>query len=232
MNKNKKEADNLFEFFAKTQSMKAELGKRLQKIKERILSGETTGNEVLDFVITNYSSWGEKIITAYENIRENTQKHVGEFILIAVREKIPFGFHNLSKWQIFPGMEMGDYSLIKHLHLGVLQGTLILKVKKTWEIPVGCFVLYSPERKNREPKLVRKNLNGWYGMLPYDLVFGFGILTDPCYPQVFSSQSQENNKPELVIGDVNVMRWFKHHRLEDCVLQKMASYLGRSDIKI
>ena len=119
---------------ADAQSVLVQANDKMKQLRERIKRGETTGDRIKDFVIARYGSLNKEIEAIYRNLEERIRQHVGEFILMIVKEE---NFHGCTGFGYKPKDE--DYVLDEDLYLGILtDGTLILNpADNKCEIPVG-----------------------------------------------------------------------------------------------
>ena len=93
------------------------------KLQSRIKNGETTGDEIKDFVIAKYGFLNEKLEGVYRDLQNRAQRSVGEFVLAVVRRELQRGCTG------FGGR--GYVAIETSLYLGVLnKGKMIFNCAK------------------------------------------------------------------------------------------------------
>lgn len=202
------------------QSVSAQANEKIKQLRERIKHGETTGNRIKDFVIARYGFLNEEIEAVYCNLEVRIQQHVGEFVLMIVKEE---NFHGCTGFGYEP--KDRDYVLDEHLYLGVLKvGTLVLNpADEECELPTDNHVqCWDAWRENTE--LVEGNLASHW-------LRDFGLNLDKPLKRrnpVARFQKEPDLELELKIGDTEVKAWFEEQRGHHLVVfQKAAQLLGR-----
>ena len=207
---------------ADAQSVLVQANDKMKQLRERIKRGETTGDRIKDFVIARYGSLNKEIEAIYRNLEERIRQHVGEFILMIVKEE---NFHGCTGFGYKPKDE--DYVLDEDLYLGILtDGTLILNpADNKCEIPVGGkHVRCRDAWRNEKVELVERNIiSNWF--------HDFGLsLNKPIKRRNPMARFREglDLELEMKIGDVEVEAWFEKqggHYL--VIFQKASRLLGR-----
>lgn len=202
------------------QSVSAEAHEKIEQLRERIRQGETTGDKIKDFIIARYGFLDDGIEATYRALEARLCQHVGEFILMIVKQEIFFGCTGFGQKP-----RDRDFLLTEHFYLGVLKdGALVLNIAGgKCEIPTGnyaeCLNLLS-----EKSELVEENLNSRWG---YD----FGIDLDRPIKRrnpMARLQKKPDLKLELKVGDEEVRAWFEQRNGPHLVIfQKSAQLLGR-----
>ena len=93
------------------------------KLQSRIKNGQTTGDEIKDFVIVKYGFLSEELEGAYRDLQNRVQRSVSEFVLAVVRYELQQGC---------TGFGGRGYTAIEtSLYLGVLnKGKMIFNCAK------------------------------------------------------------------------------------------------------
>ena len=101
-------------------------------LKKRIVSGETTGDEIIDFVLVRYGALNKEVVDFYRELDAKFRASVGQFVLLAHTYKKQFCWRD-------PGPARSeDYAAVTDYYLGIIkEGGLILKTDDSscWEIP-------------------------------------------------------------------------------------------------
>ncbi len=204
----------------KVQNLSAQVNEEMQQLRACIKLGETTGDRIRDFVIARYGFLNEPLETVYRNLEARIGQHVGELVLMVVKEE---NFHGCAGFGYRPKDE--DYVVDEHRYLGVLKlGSLVLNpADGKCEFPTGNYVgCYDALHENVE--LVEGNITSHYFR-----DFGFN-LNKPleCRNPMARFQRELDLELEVKVGDAEVIAWFE--KQDGChlvVFQKAAQLLGR-----
>ncbi|GEM_PF-2866676 len=206
------------------QSVSAQANEKMKQLRERIKSGETTGDKIKDFVIARYGFLNDEIEAIYRDLETRVQQHVGEFVLMIVKRE---SFHGCSGLGYEPKPE--DYELDEHIYLGVLKhGSLVLNPadNKCEFLTSNYARCWDPWRENTE--LVDGNLASHWSN-----DFGFNLNKPLNRRNPIARFRMRGDDPDLElevkIGDSEVKAWFEKQRGKYylMIFQKMAQLLGR-----
>ncbi len=206
---------------ANAQSISAQANDKMERLRERIKCGETTGDRIKDFVIARHGYISEVIETVYRDLEARIRQHVGEFVLMIVKEE---NFHVCTGFGYEP--KDSDYILDERLSLGVLKDCALAlnHTDGKCKLPTGNYArCWDAWRENAE--LVE-------GGLASDWLRDFGLnLNKPLKRRNPMARFQEEIDLELEvkIGDVEVKTWFEKQRGKHylMIFRKMAQLLGR-----
>lgn len=203
-----------------TQGVFAQANEKMKQLRERVKHGETTGNRIKNFVIARYGFLNEEIEAIYCNLEVRIQQHVGEFVLMIVKEE---SFYGCTGFGYEPKNK--DYVLDEHLYLGVIkEGALALNpADEKCELLTGNHVrCWNAWRESVE--LIEGNLTSHWR---HD--FGFN-LNKPLKRRnpIARFQKEAELELEVKVGDTEVKDWFEKRRGHHLVVfQKASRLLGR-----
>ncbi len=220
-------------------SIKKEAGRKMEKIRQCIREGETTGDRIRDFVIVARGAPNPETENIYRELEAKIAKHDGEFILLVGRS---YEFHGCTGFGHTP--QPHEYVLETNICLGILNGKEIIfnfEDHPNCEIPTSKYA--RPWGGVREEMKVEKEnikdstigvLGLYWSILelgkPAKIVTQFGRSIDPPVDsmEAFNGwRPEQNPKLEIKIGDVEVDAWFKANKRYEKTYGKMQKALER-----
>ncbi len=217
-------------------SIRKQADAKMDRIKKRIASGETTGDRIRDFVIMAHGGPNPEREKIYRDIEEKISEHAGEFILLISRN---YEFHGCAGFGREPRPR--DYILETRICLGILNGKKLgfdFKNHPQCKLPTSVYAYPWVQGKI---EIKTENISdssvglGFYWSIsqldqPAKITNSYGVKVDPPIDSMdaFNGwRTEQNPKLEIKIGDVEVDAWFKENPRYQKTYEKLCAALGR-----
>lgn len=187
----------------------------LSQLRERIRSGETTGDRIKDFVLVHYG-FDEELEQRLRGIDESLRAHHGEFVLVVTREWTP-----VSSFGPVVPRELVSYILGEGTRIGIIREPFLQLRPELYGtnlvVSTDGYIAGLPSSR-RGVKItsgsigedilslsVGLNINKQVGPPP-----GRRYGLDPKYEGYTDSELASMPMVEIIAGDEAVTKWFHH----------------------
>lgn len=226
--KTAEQAAEIFRLQAQAHASKAELlvterqlAVRVEQLYAAIRSGESTGNKPRDFCMVRYGGMGlvgADMELLYQRLDAQLRKHVGEFVLMVMREEKPLVDNECRE----PHPE--EYGLVESLYLGVItDGALFVRAANN-----ECAIAVNGHCQNTHDGKAAFVV----GNIVLDFYHDYGLHNNQ--PLECKGSYVGWTKPiiamEVLIGDTEVKAWLAQLANKQYLelFNEMAKLLGRS----
>lgn len=201
----------------------------LREIRDRITSGESSGDEITDFVFRHQLGASLQMVEKYHGLNNAIASYLGQLVLVIERTEVDTRFH--------PHLEPKpyDWRLRTHCAVGIIRGDgLLLDMERgVSAIPAGKHLIFSGDPAVLLGNdVLEPNDAPVPNLLDHIRATGSGrdlgaSLGMPLRIKNPMTQEFLDGQPcyaiEMIISDDEVIGWFRTNEKED-LLQQVAKY--------
>jgi hypothetical protein len=196
-----------------TTAKQKQAGNRMARLRRRIKAGETTGDRIKDFVIAQWGSLDEHLLSRYRSVEERLARHVGELALFVTRTRVSLDF------SMVPRSSRGPSTITEKWYLGVVKEPSLALEVTTGE----CTMVTERFVESKHP----------FDVLEGNVPPVRHLVFPPALEDYLESTARmidlgepAKRSGELLIGDAEVEAWFEKKRLRDALLCRASRLLG------